>query len=60
MKEVKEKMDNDEILTLEEGMKLVSDLKRVYPDASEFELIIRAFKRGYEKACDDIQFVEAM
>lgn len=53
-------MDNDEILTLEEGMKLVDGLKRDYPEAGEFELIVRAFKQGYEKACDDIQFVEAM
>ena len=53
-------MDNDEIMTLEEGMKLVSNLKREYPEAEEFELIIRAFKQGYEKACNDISFVEAM
>lgn len=51
-------MDNDEILTLEEGVKLVDGLKRDYPEAGEFELIVRAFKQGYEKACEDTQFVE--
>ena len=50
---------DDEILKLDEAITLVNDLKREYPNATDFELIIRAYKRGYEQAFDDIQCVEA-
>lgn len=50
---------DDEILKLDEAINLVNDLKHEYPNATDFELIIRAFQRGYNKACDDIQYIEA-
>ena len=53
-------MEDNELLTLEEGISLVNDLKREYPNAGKFELIIRAYKMGYQKACNDLEFVEAL